>query len=305
MRMTEYFSEQEKGAPPRDSQEITERAWRGILAEIRSSVSTGAFGARYPEVCPDGTYVFGTHLQDFEDAMLAEVPGLSGYAEQDSVLEYMHVYRQKPSDYDILDLIQFCWANVAKPRRIKNHSFHSHYDLAFDEEEGKQEFVQKVETIFRRNGIAYRLLEDGTIERVVPPVFREALSEPNIKTRDVELDRLLAAAQSKFLDYHPDSRQEALEALWDAWERLKTLDGDGDKKATTELMLDDTAGPTSPVFREALEQEARALTDLGNELRIRHSETDKEMLARSEHADYLFYRMFSLMRLILITRTSS
>ena len=78
--------------------------------------------------------------------MLAEVPGISGYAERDSVLEYMHVFRRKPSDYDILDLVQFCWGSVAKPRRIKNHNFHSHYDLAFDEDAGKQEFAEKIET---------------------------------------------------------------------------------------------------------------------------------------------------------------
>ena len=301
--MTDYFSEQETGSPPRDVQEITERAWRGILAEIRSCVSTGAFGAHYPEVCPDGTYVFGTHQQDFEDAMLAEVPGLSGYAEQDSVLEYMHVFRQKPSDYDILDLIQFCWTKVAKPRRIKNHDWYYHYDLAFDEEEGKNDFVQKVETIFRRNGIAYRLLEEGRIERVIPVTFQEPLSRSDFKTGDDELDRLLSAAQSKFLDYRRDSRQEALEALWDAWERLKTLDGQGDKKAKAKLMLDRAAGSTSPVFRGALEQEAGALTEIGNSLRIRHSETDREVIARPEHADYLFYRMFTLVRLILDARS--
>ena len=175
----------------------------------------------------------------------------------------------------------------------------------FDEDARKsRSSAEKIETIFRRNGIAYRLVEDGSVERVVPPVFQEASSEPDFKTGDAELDRLLTAAQRKFLDYHPDSRQEALEALWDAWERLKTLDGEGNKKAKTKRMLGKAAGPTSPVFGEALEQEARALTGLGNDLRIRHSETDREVLARSEHADYLFYRMFSLIRLILATRSS-
>ena len=301
--MTKYFSEQEVGAPPRDTQEITERAWRGILAEVRRCVSTGAFGAHYPEVCPDGTYIFGTHLQDFEDAMLAEVPGISGYAEQDSVLEYMHVFRRKPSDYDILDLVQFCWGSVAKPRRIKNHNFHSHYDLAFDEDAGKQEFAEKIETIFRRNGIAYRLLEEGRIERVIPLAFQKVVSRRDFNTGDDELDRLLTAAQRKFLDYHPDSRQEALEALWDAWERLKTLDGQGDKKATTKLMLDTTAGEQSPQFRDALEREADELRTVGNSLRIRHSETTQEALAWPEHADYLFYRLFSLTRLVLAARS--
>ena len=67
-------------------------------------------------------------------------------------------------------------------------------------------------------------------------------------------------------------------------------------------MLDHSAGPASPKFREALEGEAIALTNIGNNLRIRHSETSQEGLARSEHVDYLFYRMFSLIQLILLSR---
>ena len=67
-------------------------------------------------------------------------------------------------------------------------------------------------------------------------------------------------------------------------------------------MLDATSGSESPKFREALEEEARALTDIGNDLTIRHSETDREQLAKSEHVDYLFYRLYSLIHLILRLR---
>ena len=88
------------------------------------------------------------------------------------------------------------------------------------------------------------------------------------------------------------------------WERLKTLDGQGDKKAQTKAMLDATAGTSSPKFRDALEREAKEVTDIGNSLRIRHSETSQEKLASSEHVDYLFYRLFSLIRLILLRKAN-
>ena len=87
--------------------------------------------------------------------------------------------------------------------------------------------------------------------------------------------------------------------LWDAWERLKTLDGQGDKKSQAKAMLDKTPGTSSPKFRDALKREAKDLTRIGNSLRIRHSETSQEMLTMSEHVDYLFYRLFSLIRLVL------
>lgn len=40
-------------------------------------------------------------------------------------------------------------------------------------------------------------------------------------------------------------------------------------------------------MRVALGQEARALTMLGNSLRIRHSEVTQEMIDRSEQLDWL------------------
>ena len=67
-------------------------------------------------------------------------------------------------------------------------------------------------------------------------------------------------------------------------------------------MLDVTAGASSPIFRDAVEREAIELTVIGNSLRIRHSETSQEILATSEHVDYLFYRLFSFVLLILRSR---
>ena len=69
----------------------------------------------------------------------------------------------------------------------------------------------------------------------------------------MELNRLVSTAQRKFLNPSQEIRREALEALWDVWERLKTLDGQGNKKAQARAMLDGTAGASSPRFRDALE----------------------------------------------------
>ena len=42
-----------------------------------------------------------------------------------------------------------------------------------------------------------------------------------------------------------------------------------------------------------------ALTEIGNGLRIRHSETTQEPVQTLEQIDYLFHRMFSFLRLVL------
>ena len=303
-----YFSERETGELPREIEEISANVWRGLLAAVRSRDADGSFGARFPDICPDGTYVCGANMGMFDDALRAEIPRIANLIDQTypnftrTTLAALDMPDIQPSTLDILDLIEFCWKSVGKPSRRSSHSFFSHHHLAFDEEAGKNEFRNEVETIFRRNGVAYVLTEDGRAERLAPPVFQHALVQSESHTGDVECDRLLSTAQRKFLDPRPEMRREALEALWDAWERLKTLDGQGDKKAQARAMLDNAARTSSPKFRDALDKEAVELTGIGNSLRIRHSETSQEMLATSEHVDYLFYRLYSLMQLVLKSR---
>lgn len=79
----------------------------------------------------------------------------------------------------------------------------------------------------------------------------------------------------------------------------RPLEPGADKRAQATRLLDLTVPSTSPRFRQFLETEAAELTRIGNTLRIRHSETDKEPLHSLEQADYLFHRMFSFLRLVL------
>ena len=247
-------------------------------------------------------------MRMFEDALRAEVPSLTVFPEQSyprfsgSILELLQMPDTQPPTPEILDLIEFCWKSLGKPTKISDHSFFRHHHLAFDEEAGREEFRNQVEMIFRRNGIADKLTEEGRVDRLMPLAFQSILVDSDFDTGDTELNRLLSTAQRKFLNPRQEIRREALEALWDAWERLKTLDGQGDKKAGTKAMLDVTAGTSSPKSPDALEREAREITDIGNSLCIRHSETSQEMLATGEQLDYLFYRLYSLIHLILRSR---
>ena len=303
-----YFSERETGDAPRDTEDISVNVWRGLLTVVRNRVVDGSFGAKFPVICEDGTYVTGAHMGMFEDALQAEIPKLVASIEHSyprfrrSIIDMLQMPDLRLSALEVLDLIEFCWKGIGRPIKIGTHSFFRHDHLEFDVEAGRSEFRNEIETIFRRNGIAYVLTEEGRIERLVPRVFQDAVVRPESNTGDGEFDRLLETAQEKFLNPNPGTRREALEALWDAWERLKTLDGQGDKKARAQAMLDNAAGTSSPKFRDALEREAVELTNIGNSLRIRHSETNQEVLANNEHMDYLFYRLYSLVQLVLKSR---
>ncbi len=92
-------------------------------------------------------------------------------------------------------------------------------------------------------------------------------------------------------------RRESLESLWDAWERLKTLEPGRDKKESTARILDRAS--QEPVFRGVLETEARLLTDIGNNFMIRHAEINKTPINDDEHVDFLFHRLFAVIRLLL------
>jgi hypothetical protein len=129
------------------------------------------------------------------------------------------------------------------------------------------------------------------------PVLREPLIHATFKTSDTALDGLLQSAQTKFLSGNPALRKEALEKLWDSWERLKTLEPGKDKKDSTRILLDRVT--TEPTFRASLEAEAKALTDIGNSFMIRHTEIGKIPISAAEQTEYLFHRMFSLIRLML------
>lgn len=208
-----------------------------------------------------------------------------------------------PQTVDILDLIEFCWKYIAhaQPKPGSYHPFFDHDHLQFDVEEGQGKFREAINEIFSCNGLAYELKENGQIERLASPVLRELLASAQFQTRDKKLNELLETAQSKFLKPCPENRRESLGHLWAAWERLKTLGEGSDKKKQIIDLLMRASGKDSPKFREALKREAEELTRIGNKFAIRHSEVGQEPLAKDEHVDYLFHRLFSLIWMILKT----
>ncbi len=283
-----YFSDREKGPKPRDIDEITEDAWGGIVAEIGSLVSNGAFGYRHPLECPDGNGVIGTNEQNLSLAIGAQIPEMT----------WPLNLHEKPSTLTILDFIEFCYGNVAKPIQGWYHPFYNHYHLNYNIEEGQEDYKNNINRIFARNCLAFELTKDGNIERLIPVEYQDMIKS-NYSTGDSELDGLLNTSCEKILSPRSEIRKEALEKLWDAWERLKTIEPGKDKKESISNLLDKSS--SEPKFRDCLETEARALTEIGNTFLIRHSETNQVPLQSELHVDYFFYRLLAL--IFLLTRS--
>jgi len=241
----------------------------------------------FPEACPDGRGITGTDEEAFSLSVGAEIPGLSWPFDLENT----------PPTLTILDLIEFTFRNVGKPTARDHHSFFGHDHFNYDREHGRSSFRQDINRILARNGLAYELRDDGRTVRLAASVLREALAVGVIGTGDNTLDSILEAARKKFLDPNPTVRREALEKLWDAWERLKTIRPGPDKKASVTVLLNDAC--SEPNFRTELEKEARTLTEIGNAFHIRHSETSQVPLKQDAHVDYLFHRMFALIWMLL------
>ena len=255
---------------------------------IRGKIDDGSFGYKFPEICPDSAKVCGCNHVAFESAFRAEIPDLESFLPLQPSLV--------PNTIDILDLLEFCTRAIAKPVEGRWHDFFRHSHLGFNREEGLMEFVADVNRLFARNGIAFELTPEGTAVRIGPPLLREELASALFQTGDAEADRLLERARREILSPKIDDRYDALEKLWDAFERIKTLEN-ADKNTGAAALLDKAA--QAPRLRGFLEKEARELTKIGNELQIRHFETTKEKIERAEQVDYLFHRMFSFVRLAL------
>lgn len=282
-----YFTDRNFGPAPRTATDIPVTVRRGILSLLRARANDGSFGLHYPEQCPDGRGPIGTDTHALAGALVAY-----------RLFDFLNASRDRSATTPaIMDLMEFTYENVAKPCQSSFHEFYGHYHLSFDQEEGRNSFRGEINRIFERNGIAYELTNEGRVERIAPEGLREALNSAIFETGDAILDQLLEKSRFRFLDRSASVRRESLEGLWDAFERLKSIENGEDKKESIRILLDKASA--EPRYRSLLESEMGELTRVGNEFMIRHTEIGRTPIETDEHVDYLFHRTFALVRLLL------
>lgn len=303
-----YISDKEKGIAPKLKTEIDGNVWAAIFSRIQNLLDDGSLGRKFPYTCPDGSDVCGTDFTSFWRVVRGEIPDLANIQkEQNSWLsssdqgdvQWPPIAESVPETLPILDLIQFVTRYTAKSIQGEYHSYFKHHHLSFDEETGKQEFTTDINRLFSRNGLAFELTEEGEIKRLVYGPIAKIIKNTEFSTGDSETDKLLDRAVKLFLSPKPDDQQDALEKIWDAFERIKTLESGTNKKDKSEKLLKKACGDIGPVFEKHLEKEFGALTKIGNLLRIRHSEVGKETVSHGKQAEYLFARMFSVLVFVL------
>ncbi len=287
--MNRYYTDNGLKKRPQTTDTIGQTLWEGLRSLIEIRIGDGSFGFGYPEQCPD-PYAgpCGCDREAFRKLLLATVPeAVWPLDTADSIRTPV-----------ILEILEFCASAVGKPIHDSYHKFYSHHHLHWDRDEGLKEFVNQVNLLFKQNGVAYELTEEGKVRRIMPEPLAESFKSTRFDTGDADTDRLLEQACRKILLPKEDDRRAALEKLWDAFERIKTLEPGSDKRCQANAMLELIAPPNSK-FRDLVDKEASTLTNIGNSFCIRHFETSQENLTSPTHSEYLFWRLFVFIRLVL------
>lgn len=155
-------------------------------------------------------------------------------------------------------------------------------------------YAESINGVFSRAKLDFDLSSQGMIERILKHEVYDntigqdigAVTEPGL--RDL-LEQAIALHQQPSIDSHRD----AVEKIWDALERLKTYYVSMDKKNSSKQIVEDMSGGQAS-FSDLFNAEFKALTDIGNDYRIRHHETNKIDITDIRHYDYFFNRCLAL-----------
>lgn len=174
-------------------------------------------------------------------------------------------------------------------------------ELQYDELSSgeKVPFQEALNNSFRRDNLSFRLSDRGLIElQIDHEVLSPEIIQQLEKVSEPGLHDLLTEAVEKHMQPSIHSHRDAVEKIWDALERLKTYYPDLSKNKSAEKIINQMSSGNKE-FSELFNTEFKALTDIGNNFRIRHHETNRVDIVDPRHYDYFFNRCLSLIALAI------
>lgn len=285
-----FYSDRVNGETPRTLQTLPTATSDGLLELVMARQAGNWLAAEFPERCPDPdkSHIFGTNINAFEGRARALIPELQ-----------IPLWRNRGdiADDTIFDLLELVGRFVALPSEGVNHAFYSHHALSFDRRAGAKQYRNDVNEILARGGAAFEMQGDLTIAHIGPAELRDALSALNPDTGDAELDKLIENGRQLAASRRSSERLAGIQKLWDALERLKTVDvpGKNQKKVSVEALLTHI---DSVPLRDVVRADLIAVTDLGNTFRVRHHETHIAELPEDAY-DYFTGRVVTVLHMLL------
>lgn len=262
---------------------------------------------KYPAQCPDGNGCCGIDFEQLRLDLRYEIPTLyRDYSDNIAVPTVHHnVFDSddEESEYDqyaLLDLIEFFAENLRDVVVGSFHSYFGHYHLTCQNSRNVcVQFRDEINSIFQKTGLLYELNTDLQVERIVEnSPLTPAVESAIAAVKEAGARELLQEAILLHRSPNPADIRNAVEKLWDAYERLKTYYTTMNKAKSAEKIVNDMAAGQAP-YVTLFDTEFRALTKIGNDFRIRHHETDKVEITDVRYYDYFFNRCLSLIALAI------
>jgi len=210
-------------------------------------------------------------------------------------------YDDEYDQYALLDLIEFFAQNIKDISERWNNERYRNYKTidCHNSSDVFENFQEAINEIFTESGLLYELTDEKIIERIVEnsPLTTE-IENTFAAVHEVGTRELLKDAVALYKTPNPTARQDSVEKIWDALERLKTYYTTLDKKHSFKKIVNDMANGSDD-FADLFNNEFKVLTDIGNKYRIRHHETDRIDITDVRYYDYFFNRCLSLIALAI------
>lgn len=210
-------------------------------------------------------------------------------------------YEDEYNQYALLDLIEFFAQYIEDISERWNNDRYRNYKTidCLNSSDVFANFQEMINEIFSESGLLYELTDEKIIERIVEnSSLTSDIENSFIMVHEQGTKELLKDAVALYKTPNPAARQDSVEKIWDALERLKTYYTTLGKKRSSEKIVNDMANGHD-AFVDLFNAEFRALTDIGNTYRIRHHETNKIDIIDIRYYDYLFNRCLSLIALAI------
>jgi hypothetical protein cdifQCD-2_16846 len=153
-------------------------------------------------------------------------------------------------------------------------------------------FENEINTIFKLNNINVELRNGEVHSTSIKAIGLDDSTNIN----EAGLETLIRAAEEL---YDEGNYSDAVEKIWDAYERIKTYYyPDLNKKESAEKIIKDISFGNENI-KIMFDAEFKTLTDIGNNYRIRHHEKNKTDISNDLHYEYFYKRCLSLISILL------
>lgn len=296
--MNPLFSERHHMREPRTLTDHISKEMYALLVGICNRYLRNLAG-KFPEFCYDNAeQVCGVDRNSLNNYLSFSIPGLLFDYQGNVIAPAGDDFNQ----YALLDYIEFIALNITDYQDQGYHPFFLHQHIkVLKTNMVFATYRQEINDAFALTGLLYVLTDKKQVERISDSDAQIATNQETINgVQEPGLKQLIDDAIRLYKNPRPEIYHTAVEKIWDALERIKTIGMEHglDKKASVSELINRMSSGKKE-FMSLFDSEFHALTDIGNHFRIRHHEMDKIDISDEHYYGYFFNRCFSLVCLAL------